>query len=270
MPKRTVDLRWRDRPLLDIASYGRHGPGERLALTSAEVAHASRTARGVPEVMIKVSGGARTIRGVASHLEYLEKRADLETDEGAVLTEKGLARELLKDWDLEVDERRRHTQRGIAAGRKPRKLVHNLVFSMPKGDAAGQAPQGGEEVRHREVRRSASICDGVTHGPGSSARPCCREGRERAGRAAEYLQGHAQGMAPGLRSIFARVRRGGECYRKGGARLAAPSSQDDDLSSGCSRGIELRAGAGRGSCAGAAQWKSAAWAGKVESPADAS
>lgn len=119
--------------LLNIASYGRRGPGERLVLTSAEIAHASRTARGVPEVMIKVSGGARTIRGVVTHLEYLEKRADLETDEGAVLTEKELARELLKDWDLELDERRRHTQRAIAAGRKPPKLVHNLVFSMPKG-----------------------------------------------------------------------------------------------------------------------------------------
>src|SRR5262245_9261152 len=102
-----------------------------MNLTPGEIAHVSRTVRGVPEVMIKVSGGARTIRGVASHLEYLEQRAELETDEGAVLTEKGLARELLWDWDLELDERRRHTQRGVASGRKPPKLVHNLVFSMP-------------------------------------------------------------------------------------------------------------------------------------------
>jgi len=131
MPKRVVDLR-SEKPLLDIASYGRRGPGHRPALTSAEIAHASRTARGVPEVMIKVSGGARTIRGVATHLAYLEKRADLETDEGAVLHEKGLGRELLKGWDLELDEQRRHTQRAVASGRKPPKLVHNLVFSMPK------------------------------------------------------------------------------------------------------------------------------------------
>jgi hypothetical protein len=117
-------------------------------LTQAEIAHASRTARGVPEVMIKVSGGARTVRGVASHLEYLEKRADLETDEGAVLTEKGLGRELLKDWDLEVDERRRHTQRGIASGRRPAKLVHNLVFSMPKGTPP--------EKLHKAVKKFAT------------------------------------------------------------------------------------------------------------------
>lgn len=132
MSKRTVRLR-SEAPLLDVASYGRRGPDHRSALTQAEVAHAMRTVRGVPEVMIKVSGGARTIRGVASHLEYLETRADLETDDGAMLAEKGLGRELLKDWDLEVDEIRRHTSRAIAAGREPPKLVHNLVFSMPKG-----------------------------------------------------------------------------------------------------------------------------------------
>jgi type IV secretory pathway VirD2 relaxase len=134
MPKRLVDLR-SQKPLLDIASYGRRGPGHR-PVNPADIAHAYRTARGVPEVMIKVSGGARTIRGVATHLEYLEERADLETDDGAILTEKGLARELLKDWDLEIDERRHHTQRGIAAGRKTPKLVHNIVFSMPKGTPA--------------------------------------------------------------------------------------------------------------------------------------
>jgi hypothetical protein len=114
-------------------SYGKLGPAHRRALTQAEVAHVSRTVRGAPEVVIKVSGGARTIRGVAAHLEYLETRADLETDDGAVLAEKGLGRELLKSWDLEIDEIRRHTSRAIAAGRKPPKLVHNLVFSMPKG-----------------------------------------------------------------------------------------------------------------------------------------
>ncbi|MEJ0034831.1 MAG: relaxase/mobilization nuclease domain-containing protein [Gammaproteobacteria bacterium] len=131
MTKRVVDLR--SVPLLDVASYGRRGPVHRPALTHAEVAHATRTVRGVPEVVIKVSGGARTIRGVAAHLEYLETRADLETDDGAVLAEKGLGPELLKGWDLEIDEIRRHTSRAIAAGRKPPKLVHNLVFSMPKG-----------------------------------------------------------------------------------------------------------------------------------------
>jgi len=80
--------------------------------------------------MIKISGGAGTLRGVTSHLDYLEERADLETDDGSILTEKGLGRELLKDWDLELDERH-HTKRGVSAGRKTPKLVDNIVFSMP-------------------------------------------------------------------------------------------------------------------------------------------
>jgi len=155
MPKRVVDLRTQGRPLLDVASYGRRGPAHRPALTHAEVAHAMLTVRGVPEVVIKVSGGARTIRGVAAHLEYVETRADLETDDGAVLAKKGLGSELLKDWDLEVDEIRRHTSRAIASGRKPPKLVHNLVFSMPKGTPPDRL--------HKAVRKFAVEKFGLQH-----------------------------------------------------------------------------------------------------------
>ena len=49
MPKRRiVDIR-NEVPLLDVASYGRRGPGASPAL-QAEVAYVSRTVRGVPEV----------------------------------------------------------------------------------------------------------------------------------------------------------------------------------------------------------------------------
>ncbi len=132
MPKRVVDLR-DQRAMLDIASYGRRGPGHR-PLTRAEVEHVSRTARRVPEVMIKVSGGARSLRGVQAHLDYIGREGEgvVETDDGAQLQEKGFEKALVKDWDLDLDEHRRHTQRAVAAGRKPPKLVHNLVFSMPK------------------------------------------------------------------------------------------------------------------------------------------
>ena len=135
MPKRVVDLREQG-AILDIASYGRRGPGHR-PLTSAEVEHVSRTVRRVPEVMIKVSGGARSLRGVQAHLDYIGREGEsvVETDDGALLQEKGFEKALVKDWDLDLDEHRRHTQRGVAARRKPPKLVHNLVFSMPKGTA---------------------------------------------------------------------------------------------------------------------------------------
>ena len=134
--RRIVDLRERGAPLLDVASYGRRGARQR-PLTKAEIEHISRTVRRVPEVMVKVSGGARTVRGVAAHLDYIgrEGRGEVQTDDGERLQGKGFEKALLDDWDLDLDEHRRHTQRAIAAGRKPPKLVHNLMFSMPRGTA---------------------------------------------------------------------------------------------------------------------------------------
>jgi hypothetical protein len=137
MPKRRiVDLR-EGQPLLNIASYGRHGPGHRLP-SKEEIAHISRTVRRVPEVVIKVSGGARSLRGVAQHLDYIgrEGRGEVQTDDGERLQGRGFEKALLEDWDLDLEAQRRRSERAIVTGRKPPKLVHNLVFSMPKGTPA--------------------------------------------------------------------------------------------------------------------------------------
>lgn len=135
MKKRIVDLREAQRPLLDIVSYGRGGARHGRPLSRADIAHVSRTARRVPEVIVKVSGGARTLRGVGAHLDYIgrEGKGVVETDDAVKHQEKGFEKALLKDWDLDMDAHRRHTQRAVAAGRKPPRLVHNLMFSMPKG-----------------------------------------------------------------------------------------------------------------------------------------
>ena len=135
MRKRVIDLR-AERPLLDIASLGRRGAEAKL--TPSEVASIARTARRAPEVMIKVSGGARTLQGVGAHFDYIGRKGlnEIETDMGETLMERGFERELLLDWDLDLGVRRRHTDRAIAHGRKPPKLVHNLIFSMPKGTPA--------------------------------------------------------------------------------------------------------------------------------------
>ena len=132
MRKRVIDLRT-ERPCLDIASFGRRGPEARL--TPSEVAYIARTARRAPEVMIKVSGGARTIQGVGAHFDYIGRNGlnEIDTDMGEKLMERGFERDLMLDWDLDLDVLRRHTDRAIAHGRKPLKLVHNLIFSMPKG-----------------------------------------------------------------------------------------------------------------------------------------
>jgi len=132
VPKRVVDLRT-ERPLLDIASFGQRGPEAKL--TPSEVASIARTARRVPEVMIKVSGGARTLHGVGAHFDYIGRKGlnEIETDMGERLMERGFEKDLMLDWDLDLDVLRRRTDRAVAYGRRPPKLVHNIIFSMPKG-----------------------------------------------------------------------------------------------------------------------------------------
>jgi hypothetical protein len=135
MRNRVIDLRT-ERPLLDIVSLGRRGPEAKL--TPNDVGSIARTARRDPEVMIKVSGGARTLKGVGAHFDYIGREGvnEIETDMGETLMERGFEQDLLLDWDLDLGVGRRHTDRAVAEGRKPPKLVHNLIFSMPKGTPA--------------------------------------------------------------------------------------------------------------------------------------
>ena len=177
MPKRVVDLRT-ERPCLDIASFGRRGPETKL--TPSEVASIARTARRVPEVMIKVSGGARTLQGVGAHFDYIGRKGlnEIETDMGEGLMERGFEKDLMLDWDLDLDVLRRHTDRAVAHGRKPPKLVHNLIFSMPKGTAVRQAGGRRASVRRGPIRASTSLRDGVAYAPGQSSRPRRRQSRE--------------------------------------------------------------------------------------------
>ena len=128
MKKRVIDLRdGRRSPLLDIVSLGRgHQP-----LTRSQRELVFRTVRSVPEVMVKVSGGARTLGGVERHMDYIGREGELgvDMDDGQRLTGKGFERAVVHDWELSVEALPR--QRG--SGRKPTKLVHNLIFSMPPG-----------------------------------------------------------------------------------------------------------------------------------------
>ena len=73
------------------------------------------------------------------HLDYLEERADLETDDGAILTEKGLARELLKDWDLEIDAAPSHPERDCGGSQDTEACPQHRVFDA-QGYTSRQAP----------------------------------------------------------------------------------------------------------------------------------
>jgi len=131
MPRRVINLRSQV-PLLDIVSYARgRGP-----LTRDQRAYIARTVRRVPEVVVKVSGGARTLAGVERHLQYIEKKgaSGLETDMDTRAGGKGFARDLVRDWDLDV-EALKHYSKKMFRGKPPR-LVHNLIFSMPAGTSS--------------------------------------------------------------------------------------------------------------------------------------
>jgi type IV secretory pathway VirD2 relaxase len=137
MPKRLIDIT--GVPLLDIASYARRGPGHRDRLSPAEVQQITRTVRRTPEVMVKVlSRGGQDLGAVRRHLDYLRLRDDgeleleLETDDGQRLSGQAVSKELLEDWDLDLEEHRRQSDLDARRSRSP-KLVHKLMFSMPAG-----------------------------------------------------------------------------------------------------------------------------------------
>ena len=124
------------RPLLDIASYARRGPGRTDRLSPAEVAQIARTVGRTPEVMVKVlSNGGQSASAVQRHLDYLGRGGELEieTDDGEQLKGKGVEKALLDEWDLDLDTHRRRSDLAASNGRDQPKLVHKLIFSMPAG-----------------------------------------------------------------------------------------------------------------------------------------
>ena len=135
MPGRLIDVGG-GKPLLDIASYARRGPGRRDRLSHEEIELIERTVRRTPEVMVKVlSWGGQDLKAVGRHVAYLNRGGDLEieTDDGQRLSGEGVENELLEDWDLDLEEHRRKAELEPRSSRHPLKLVHKLMFSMPAG-----------------------------------------------------------------------------------------------------------------------------------------
>jgi len=134
MPRPPIELE--GRPLLDIRSLARRGPGRRDHLSPAEIELITRTVNRTPEVMVKVlTRGGQDLGAVRRHLDYLDRKGELEieTDDGQRLSGKGVERELLDDWDLDIEEDRRRATLDPRPDRRPPKLVHKVLFSMPPG-----------------------------------------------------------------------------------------------------------------------------------------
>ncbi len=122
--------------LFDLLSYARRGPGRRDRVTSTDLPQIARTVGRTPEVMVKVlSRGANDLTAVRKHLEYIGRKGevDVETDGGDTMQS---ARDLLEDWDLELDEYRGCPDLSPTDRKAPPRLVHKVLFSMPAGTPA--------------------------------------------------------------------------------------------------------------------------------------
>lgn len=125
----------REKPLLDLRSFARPGPGGGVRFSPAQVEQIARTVSRTPEVVVKVTRGATSTAGAIAHLRYIDRNGELEieTDEGERLKGRGIERGLIEDWNLDSAKALgRGPYRG-KAGRKPARLVHNVILSMPKG-----------------------------------------------------------------------------------------------------------------------------------------
>lgn len=146
-------------PLFDISSYARAGPARRDRFGPAEIELISRTVHRAPEVMVKVlTPGATTLAAVGRHVDYVGRsgKIALETDEAERLQGPNVANELIEQWDLDLQEHRRHADLIASVGRRPSRLVQKLVLSMPAGTSAAGVRQAAKRflsaqfsTRHR-------------------------------------------------------------------------------------------------------------------------
>jgi hypothetical protein len=172
----------RDESWLDIGSHARAGPSQRAYLSPAQVALIQRTATRTPGVMVKVTSGRgpSTGRGVAAHFKYIGRVGDLEieTDDGGRLIGEDAGQQLIRDWDLDMDEDRQRPDLFAINRRAPPKLIHKIIFSMPAGTPPKKVLAAVHDFAREEFGGKKSVRDGVAHGRATSARACRREGGE--------------------------------------------------------------------------------------------
>jgi hypothetical protein len=125
----------REEPLLDLRSFARPGPGGRVRFSPGQLEQIVRTVSGAREVVVKVTRGATSTAGAIAHLRYIDRNGELEieTDDGEHLKGKGIEKDIIDNWDLDSARAQGQGPYRGKAGRKPARLVHNVILSMPKG-----------------------------------------------------------------------------------------------------------------------------------------
>jgi hypothetical protein len=89
---------------------------------------------------VKVSGGGKSTGAAVAHLRYIDRNGelDVETDSGEILKGRDVAADLAADWDLDAAAAQARSPYSGRPGRRPTKLVHNVVLSMPAGTSPGK------------------------------------------------------------------------------------------------------------------------------------
>ena len=105
---------------------------------------AATVVRRAPQVMVKVTGGGRGMRGIVAHLNYISKRGRLEIEDerGHALSGKDAVNDLADQWRFggsridEVSDRRE---------------AFNIMLSMPSGTSAHAVMQAAREFAQAEL-----------------------------------------------------------------------------------------------------------------------
>lgn len=139
------------RSFLDLASYARPGPSRRAYFAQDPLEQIGRTVGKVPEVMVKVCGGGKSIKAVAAHFAYIGRQDfQIETDDGEQVKGKEADTQLLKDWELDLYAVENRLSYRSVRGRRPVKLVHNIVLSMPAGSSATGVLQASRDFAREQ------------------------------------------------------------------------------------------------------------------------
>ena len=135
MPKRKVVAvpRTAGQQTFEFVSYGRKGPSGARRLSPGQMEQVARTVAKTPEVMVKVSGGARDAGGAQAHFDYIDRhgKLDIETDEGREITDEivKISEELYEDMFGNVLSATEKRQVETAL-----KKVRALGFKLPETD----------------------------------------------------------------------------------------------------------------------------------------
>src|SRR5258707_7519 len=147
---------------LDLVSYGRRGRHAPLQFSPAQIEQIGRTVSGVPEVMVKVSGGGKSADAVQAHVSYIDRHGKLEvhTDEGEKLQGNNVADYLVDDWNL--DAGKGQYRPAPKAGSKDRraKQVTKKVLSIAGGRPADEKTGARPQQRPEKASPDSAVAGG--------------------------------------------------------------------------------------------------------------